>query len=42
MFSNIGSFSAVYFSLAFILFLLILFEKPLIKLEEKIKKRWKK
>ncbi len=35
MFESLGSFSVVYFALAAVLFLLILFEKPLIALEEK-------
>ena len=35
MFETLGGFSVVYFALAAVLFLLILFEKPLIALEEK-------
>ena len=35
MFDTLGSFAAVYFTLAAILFVLILFEKPLIALEDK-------
>ena len=37
MFNTIGSFSAVYFTLAAILFILVLFEKYFIRLEDKIK-----
>ena len=37
MFSTLGSFSAVYFTLATVLFFLILFEKKLVVLEDKIK-----
>lgn len=37
MFNTLGSFSAVYFALAAVLFILILFEKHFINLEEKIK-----
>lgn len=37
MFNTLGSFSAVYFTLAAVLFILILFEKHFIKLEDKIK-----
>ena len=39
MFNTIGSFATVYFALAAILFLLVLFEKQLIALEDKIKAR---
>lgn len=39
MFTTIGSFSAVYFTLAAVLFILILFEKHFIRLEDKIKAR---
>lgn len=39
MFNTIGSFSVVYFTLGIILFLLVLFEKHFIQLEEKIKAR---
>ena len=35
MFETLGGFAAVYFTLAAILFVLILFEKPLIALEDK-------
>lgn len=35
MFENIGTFSAIFWALAVVLLLLILFEKPLIALEEK-------
>jgi hypothetical protein len=42
MFSTLGSFSAVYFTLATILFFLVLFEKKLIVLEDKIKAKHKK
>lgn len=37
MFNTIGSFSAVYFTLAAILFILVLFEKHFIHLEDKIR-----
>ena len=37
MFNTLGSFSAVYFTLAAVLFVLILFEKHFIQLEDKIK-----
>ena len=37
MFTTLGSFSAVYFTLAAVLFILILFEKHFIKLEDKIR-----
>ena len=37
MFNTLGSFSFVYFTLAAILFILILFEKYFIQLEDKIK-----
>ncbi len=37
MFSTLGSFSAVYFTLAAIVFVLILFEKHLIALEDNFK-----
>ncbi len=37
MFNTLGNFSAVYFTLAAVLFILILFEKHFIKLEDKIK-----
>ncbi len=37
MFTTLGNFSAVYFTLAAVLFILILFEKHFIKLEDKIK-----
>ena len=39
MFSTLGSFSAVYFTLATILFFLVLFEKKLIVLEDKIREK---
>lgn len=39
MFNNIGSFSTVYLTLTFILFFLVLFEKKLIALEDKIKEK---
>ena len=39
MFSTLGSFSVVYFTLATILFFLILFEKKLIVLEDKIREK---
>lgn len=42
MFSTLGSFSAVYFTLATVLFFLILFEKKLIVLEDKFTKKHKK
>lgn len=42
MFNNIGSFSTVYFTLAFILFFLVLFEKKLIVLEDKITEKIKR
>lgn len=35
MFENIGTFSAIFWVLAVVLLLLILFEKPLVALEEK-------
>jgi hypothetical protein len=35
MFSTLGSFSAVYFSLAFLLFFIILFKNHLLILEER-------
>ncbi len=41
MFNTLGSFSAVYFALAAILFVLILFEKYFIRLEENIKAKKK-
>ncbi len=41
MFNTLGSFSAVYFALAAVLFVLILFEKHFIRLEDKIKARKK-
>ena len=41
MFETIGTFSSVYFSLSALLFLLILFEKKLINIEDKIKERIK-
>ena len=37
MFNTLGNFSAVYFTLAAVLFILILFEKHFIRLEDKIK-----
>lgn len=37
MFNTLGSFSAVYFALAAVLFILILFEKHFIQLEENLK-----
>ncbi len=37
MFNTIGSFSAVYFTLAAILFILVLFEKHFIHLEDRIR-----
>ncbi len=37
MFNTLGSFSAVYFTLAAVLFVLILFEKHFIRLEDKIR-----
>lgn len=37
MFNTLGSFSAVYFALAAVLFILVLFEKHFIHLEEKLK-----
>ena len=37
MFNTLGSFSAVYFTLAAILFILVLFEKHFIRLEDKIR-----
>ncbi|MBE6774632.1 MAG: hypothetical protein E7543_00400 [Ruminococcaceae bacterium] len=37
MFNTLGNFSAVYFTLAAVLFILILFEKHFIRLEEKLK-----
>ena len=37
MFNTLGSFSAVYFTLAAVLFILVLFEKHFINLEEKLK-----
>ena len=42
MFETLGSFSTVYFSLASILFVLILFEKKLIEFEERIKNNERK
>ena len=42
MFSTLGSFSAVYFTLAGILFVLVLFEKHLINLEDNWKKKRQK
>ncbi len=39
MFNTLGSFSAVYFALAAALFILVLFEKHFIQLEEKIKSK---
>ena len=41
MFNTLSDFSIVYFSLAAVLVLLILFEKPLIELEEKHKRKHK-
>ncbi len=37
MFTTLGNFSAVYFTLAAVLFILILFEKYFIRLEDKIR-----
>ncbi len=37
MFNTLGSFSAVYFALAAVLFVLILFEKYFVQLEDKIR-----
>ena len=42
MFNTLADFSAVYFSLAAVLVTLVLFEKPLIRLEEKRKAKKKK
>lgn len=41
MFESLGSFSVAYFSLSAVLFLLVLFEKPLIKAENKRKEKRK-
>lgn len=41
MFDSLGSFSVVYFTLSAVLFLLILFEKPLLKIENKRKEKRK-
>ena len=41
MFNTLGNFSAVYFTLAAVLFILILFEKHFIRLEDKIKENKK-
>lgn len=41
MFESISTFSTLYFSLTAILFLLVLFEKKLISIEDKIKERIK-
>lgn len=41
MFNTLGSFSAVYFTLAAVLFILILFEKYFIKIEDNIRAKKK-
>lgn len=42
MFENIGTFSAIYFSLSAVTFVLILFEKKLIKFEERFRNNERK
>ncbi len=41
MFNTLGNFSAVYFTLAAVLFVLILFEKHFIRLEDRIRAKKK-